>query len=62
VKLTANVHLNFEEDEPNLVAANALERLARQLRLEAPHDFVTGGVNHPDYAADYRWEASACPL
>lgn len=56
--LDVEVLLKWEEDEPNLVAAAALEALARQLREEAPHDFVTGGQDDMNYRAKYRWKGA----
>lgn len=57
MKLLITVRLKGEPlDEPDIAAAEVLERLAARLREEAPHDFITSGADTLDAAAQSRWE------
>lgn len=55
MQLHVTVTLRGQQDEPDIVAADALEKLAIKLREAAPHDFITSGAETLDARAHSEW-------
>lgn len=57
MRLIVHVELSGDPPEPNHAAADALTALAKQMRLEAPHDFLDASAVTDEATARSEWWA-----